>query len=182
MANRGDSKNEDRQLFREAMHDATPIQQEKVSPYKKRLRPKPLEQEQEPEREFTEHVADRDIETGDELLFSKPGLQKRVFQDLRRGHIQPEASIDLHGLRVREARPVLADFLQSCWDRRFRCVRIIHGKSRGSDGRQPVLKQKVNQWLPQWGEVLAYCSAPRWDGGTGATYVLLRRKKPEPWD
>jgi DNA-nicking Smr family endonuclease len=54
-------------------------------------------------------------------------------------------------------------------------VRIIHGKGRGS-GEQPVLKQKANQWLRQKDEVLAFVTAPRWDGGTGAVYVLLSGK------
>ena len=53
---------------------------------------------------------------------------------------------------------------------------IIHGKGQGSKDQQPILKQKTNQWLRQRDEVLAFCSAPRWNGGTGATYVLLSRK------
>ena len=36
------------------------------------------------------------------------------------------------------------------------------------------LKGKVNHWLMQRDEVLAFCSAPRTDGGTGAVYVLLK--------
>jgi DNA-nicking Smr family endonuclease len=39
-----------------------------------------------------------------------------------------------------------------------------------------VLKQKTNQWLRQREEVLAFATAPRWDGGTGAVYVLLSGK------
>ncbi|MGD8310820.1 MAG: Smr/MutS family protein, partial [Chromatiales bacterium] len=54
-------------------------------------------------------------------------------------------------------------------------VRIIHGK--GGVRGQPVLKQKVDQWLPQHPDVLALCSAPSWDGGTGAAYVLLARRR-----
>jgi DNA-nicking Smr family endonuclease len=37
-----------------------------------------------------------------------------------------------------------------------------------------VLKQKLNLWLRQREEVLAFTSAPRHDGGTGAAYILLR--------
>lgn len=43
----------------------------------------------------------------------------------------------------------------------------------------PVLKQKVNLWLRQRQDVLAFCSALRRDGGTGALYVLLRPAKPK---
>jgi DNA-nicking Smr family endonuclease len=44
-----------------------------------------------------------------------------------------------------------------------------------SKDQHPVLKGKVNSWLQQWDDVLAFCSARQCDGGTGATYVLLRR-------
>jgi DNA-nicking Smr family endonuclease len=54
-------------------------------------------------------------------------------------------------------------------------VRIIHGKGKSSEGKLPVLKGKVNSWLRQKGEVLAFCSARPNDGGTGAVYVLLKR-------
>jgi DNA-nicking Smr family endonuclease len=55
-----------------------------------------------------------------------------------------------------------------------RCARIIHGKGSSTSGRPPVLKQKVNYWLRLYDQVLAFCSATRRDGGTGAVYVLLR--------
>jgi len=57
---------------------------------------------------------------------------------------------------------------------RVRCARIIHGKGIRSSSAQPVLKQKVNYWLRLHDEVLAFCSATRGDGGTGAVYCLLR--------
>lgn len=55
-------------------------------------------------------------------------------------------------------------------------MRIVHGKGNGSRHRGPVLKQKLNYWLRQRDEVLAFCSARPVDGGTGAVYVLLRRR------
>ena len=54
-------------------------------------------------------------------------------------------------------------------------MRIIHGKGKSSEGKLPVLKGKVNAWLRQWDQVLAFCSARPNDGGTGAVYVLLSR-------
>ena len=78
---------------------------------------------------------------------------------------------------MREASQALDRFLVQSLTAGRRCVRIIHGKGRGSDGQQPVLKQKTNQWLRQRDEVLAFVTAPRWDGGTGAVYVLLSGKR-----
>ena len=116
------------------------------------------------------------IETPVFLDFVRPGVQRRVYRDLQRGVIEPQATLDLHGMRVIDARQVFSQFLSQSLKAGRRCVRIIHGKGRGSGNSQPVLKQKTNQWLQQRPEVLAFCTAPRWDGGTGAAYVLLSRK------
>jgi len=159
------------------MGDVDRLDQDRAEPFQRRRRPEPIEQPQDTAAQ--QAYSDRNIETGDELQFMRPGLQRRVYQDLRRGRIIPEASLDLHGLRVEEARRVLYRFVMHALDRGFRCVRIIHGRGGRAGDRQPVLKQKVDQWLPQQREVLAICSAPSWDGGTGAAYVLLARRRQE---
>jgi DNA-nicking Smr family endonuclease len=168
-----DGNEEDEAAFREAMEDVEPIADERADPYRKRRRPVPIDLPVGDEEDG--EIADLAIETGDFLEFRRPGIQNRLFHDLRRGVIEAEGTLDLHGLRVREARPALARFLNHSLATGRRCVRIIHGKGRGS-GAQPVLKQKVNQWLRQKDEVLAFVTAPRWDGGTGAVYVLLSGK------
>ena len=81
-----------------------------------------------------------------------------------------------HGMTIEEARQVLGEFLRNARHNRHLCVRIIHGKGRGSK-HGPVLKQQVFRWLQRWDEVLALCSARPVDGGTGAIYVLLREKR-----
>ena len=103
------------------------------------------------------------------------GLQQRVLRKLRRGQFAIEAELDLHGYIVPEAREALAVFLRDAQLTGKRCVRIIHGKGLGAEGRLPVLKIKVNSWLRQKDQVLAFCSTRPQDGGTGAVYVLLKK-------
>jgi DNA-nicking Smr family endonuclease len=169
---------DDQAAFRAAMEDVEPISAAQVDPYRRKRRPEPLNLPvgDEDDGDF----ADLAIETGDFLEFRRPGIQHRLFHDLQRGLIETQGSLDLHGMRVREAKPALARFLSFSVANGRRCVRIIHGKGRGSDREQPVLKQKTNQWLRQREEVLAFVSAPRWDGGTGAVYVLLSGKHRQP--
>ena len=167
------AKNDDK-LFRQAMADVTPIKDKRITPVRKKHRPVPLNLPVGDENE--EDFADLQIETGEELIFKRPGIQNRVFEDLKRGYIEPEATLDLHGMRVVDARQAMSRFLQQSLKRHLRCIMVIHGKGQGSKDQQPILKQKTNQWLRQRDEVLAFCSAPRWNGGTGATYVLLSRK------
>jgi DNA-nicking Smr family endonuclease len=162
------------ELFREAIGDVRPLPQDRAEPHRVRRRPLPLEL---PTGDTDDdQLADSAGETPEFLDFMRPGVQRRLYDDLRRGLIPPEATLDLHGMRVTEARLALLRFLLQSLHRQRRCVRLIHGKGFGSGGEPAVLKQKVNHWLPQRPEVLAFCSAPRWDGGTGAAYVLLSRR------
>ena len=116
-----------------------------------------------------------EIETGDELLFIRPGIQKQILRKLRRGQFSVEKELDLHGMTIDVARQALSRFLAKCTIQHHRCIRIIHGKGHGSKEKQPILKVKLNYWLQQRDEVLAFCSARPVDGGTGAVYILLKR-------
>lgn len=164
----------DSELFRQAVDDAEPLGLEAPVQYRERPppipRPRPPEADEVAERQLSEH----EIDTPEYLLYSQPGVQRRVLAELRRGRIALDLELDLHGLTAAHAQATLREFLAECRARHLRCVRIIHGKGARSADRQPVLKRKLNYWLRLRPEVLAFCSAPRHDGGTGALYVLLR--------
>jgi DNA-nicking Smr family endonuclease len=109
-----------------------------------------------------------------EQTFVRTGLSPDIAGKLRRGHWSVQAELDLHGLTVDEAHDALSDFVVAARARRYRCVRVIHGKGLTSPGKEPVLKGKVRRWLAHWDEVLAYTEAPRHAGGGGAMLVLLK--------
>jgi DNA-nicking Smr family endonuclease len=161
------------------MADAAPLRQERAEPFRRRLPPRPIAQPEHLKESEAERVdlSESEVVTGELLEFSRPGVQERLMRDLRCGAIAPDLEVDLHGLTVSYAHETLDDFFRECARRQVRCARIIHGKGRRSDERQPVLKQKVNYWLRLREEVLAFCSATRRDGGTGAVYVLLRNPR-----
>lgn len=116
------------------------------------------------------------LDTGDELNFRRPHVPESVLVKLRRGHFTVDAEIDLHGLTGAEARAALREFTAEAVARRMNCVRVIHGKGRRSGPRGPVLKNVVNQWLQRTDDILAFGSARGVDGGSGAVYVLLRKR------
>ncbi len=168
-------------MFREAVADAIPLRQQKQTPHRSTPPPIPLQRQRDEEQVLEDMLSDNldptELETGEELLYCRPGLQHSVLRKLRRGQYSVGAELDLHGMRVVEARQALGHFLQHSLAHDIRVVRIIHGKGNGSLHKQPVLKGKVNHWLRQRIEVLAFCSARPVDGGTGAIYVLLRRAR-----
>lgn len=170
---------EDIDLFRASVGDVRPVRDDRIMPHRHAVSPRPAFRERDEAAVLHDLLSDHfdaaDMETGEELLFIRPGLQLRTLRKLRRGQIVVSAELDLHGMTVPVARSSVARFLVECQRHRIQCARIIHGKGRGSRHRGPVLKQKVGGWLRQREEVLAYCSARNYDGGTGAIYVLLKR-------
>lgn len=141
--------------------------------------PLPLQHWLDEERVLLESISDDFdvstlLDTDDQLSYRRPGIGVDVTQRLRAGHWSIQRQLDLHGLRVDEAREALGDFVRQAHRAGLRCVRIVHGKGLGSPGRSPVLKSRVQRWLVQKNEVLAFVQARPLDGGAGALVVLLQ--------
>jgi len=182
MAEFREIKQNDRELFRQSVGDVVPIKQDRITSWPRRPKAVPAKRLAD-ERNVMQVLALGDFEpeeaeAGDAILFKRQGVQERVFRKLQRGQFSIEAELDLHGLKIDAAREALSQFLARVRSTRQRCVRIIHGKGRGSPDGKPVLKMRLQGWLRQRDEVLAYCSARSRDGGTGAVYVLIKRHAP----
>ena len=118
-----------------------------------------------------------EVETGagESLRFRRPIVGRQTMRKLSKGSFSVQSELDLHGMTVPQARGALRTFIGESLLPGYTCVRVVHGKGLGSGTRGPVLKGKVNNWLRQWQEVLAFVSTRQVDGGTGAVYVLLRK-------
>ena len=114
------------------------------------------------------------LDVDDQMSYRAKGIGTDVTRKLRRGDWSIQGQIDLHGLRSDEAREALGQFIRDATRQGWRCLRVVHGKGLGSPGREPVLKAKVQRWLVQKSEVLAFVQAKPAEGGAGALVVLLR--------
>ncbi|MBI4006652.1 MAG: Smr/MutS family protein [Gammaproteobacteria bacterium] len=169
----------DRDLFRRNIGSVNRIKHDRVVLNSQKPPPVPVQSRAEDQAVIQKLAmspfAVEEVECGDELLFKRPGIQQQILRKLRRGQFAVEKVLDLHGMTVKEAKVALIRFLADCRTEGCRCVRIIHGKGHGSINRQPILKNKLNQWLQRQQDVLAFTSARLVDGGTGAVYVLIKR-------
>ena len=107
------------------------------------------------------------------------GLDRKTAEKLRKGQIPIEARLDLHGMSQSQAHAALNEKLKRSYERGHRCILVITGKGR-SPGSEGVLKRRTAEWLasaPLSAIVLRFVSAQAKDGGDGALYVLLRRKR-----
>ncbi|NHO66934.1 DNA endonuclease SmrA [Aestuariicella hydrocarbonica] len=126
--------------------------------------------------EFIEPVDPSDI-----LSFQRPGIQNGVFRNLRLGKYAIEARLDLHRHTVEQAREAVFRFVSDCLKHDIRCALITHGKGEGR--KQPaVLKSCIAHWLPQLAEVMAFHSAQKQHGASGATYIMLRKSERKRQD
>lgn len=108
------------------------------------------------------------------LSYSNPRVPTKRVQALKNGQIFLEAKLDVQGLKTEAAREALCQFIDTEAQKQERCVLIIHGTD-SKKGAPPLIKNLINQWLPQFNEVLAFHSAQPKDGGLEAVYVLLKR-------
>jgi DNA-nicking Smr family endonuclease len=108
------------------------------------------------------------------------GLDPRILRRLRRGQFAYQAYLDLHGRSATAARIEVEAFIADAVRVGHRCVLIVHGRGRNSRDGIPILKERLKGWLARGRvgrAVLAFTSALSADGGTGAVYVLLRRRR-----
>lgn len=121
---------------------------------------------------------------------SKGGLDGRTAERLRKGEIEPERRIDLHGLTEAAAHDALLKFLRASRRSGARLVLVISGKGApapASDapfamdfGARGVLRAMVPRWFeePQFVRLIADSRvAHRRHGGEGAFYVYLRKNR-----
>lgn len=108
---------------------------------------------------------------------TSPGVDRRTAERLHRGQMEIDGRIDLHGMTQSEAHDALAAFMDKAEGRGWRCVLVITGKGTRGGG---VLRAAVPRWLnlpPHRARILSFGAARPKDGGDGALYVLLRRRR-----
>jgi DNA-nicking Smr family endonuclease len=105
-------------------------------------------------------------------------LDRRTWLRLKRGHVELDQTLDLHGQTQERAHQRLRAFVADAQARGSRCVLVVTGKGLESGG---ILRNMVPRWLneePNRARVVAYSPAQPRHGGGGALYVLLRRRRP----
>ena len=116
------------------------------------------------------------------------GVNGATQERLKRGLIEPDARIDLHGMTQDAAHRTLFAWLATAHARGHRLVLVITGKGNPkNDDNAPwmmsphgVLKQMVPRWLNEAGLAALIAStgpAHARHGGDGALYVYLRKPR-----
>jgi len=179
----------DADLFAAAMRDAKPLRRSKVAPHpnplpvgegvRTRAAHSPL-----PPGEVASGPKPADLIRGERVrgsnaLQPNPGIDRRTAERLRKGAMEIDRRIDLHGMTEANAHAALDRFVRQAWRDGARVLLVITGKGSVREGGG-VLRRNLPRWLAT-GEhaarVLRIESAQPRHGGAGAYYVLLRRQR-----
>jgi len=192
----GDLSQEDRDLWRHVTRDAKPLKKRepapRAAPEPKATAPEPKATAPEPEAPAPEAKAKTAKPARLERAAPRPappapalrhgraaGVDRRSAQRLTRGQLPVEAALDLHGHTQDQAHAALERFLSEVQARGLRCVLVITGKGTTKEAGG-VLRNQVPRWLNEpvnRARILAFDYAQPKDGGLGALYVLIRRKR-----
>ncbi|QLI83063.1 Smr/MutS family protein [Chitinibacter fontanus] len=167
----------DKELFLRAMADVKPLTIQQFAHPPQPVSPWPRQQRIEDGSvyaDMTDFWPWDELAEGEQLHFSRPGMRLEQLKRLKKGEFAIDGELDLHGETVDSARQQVAHFLVQSQARKYRCVRIIHGKGLSSKDGFPILKLKLKNWLVQRDEVLAFVQAKPSQGCAGAVLVLLR--------
>ena len=178
---------QERMQFLEEMQDVRPIRRTNRADtsVSRELTPGHLERQRAAVAETARdenHLTANDLEllsSHDVLSFMRPGVQHGVFRKLRLGQYGIEARLDLHRMTVDEARREVFGFVKDCLRYGLRSVLILHGKGERNPDNIALLKSYVAKWLTELDAVMAFHSAQRHHGGTGAVYVMLRKNEQQ---
>ena len=170
-------------LFLSSMEDVTPISSDTIKPLSSSPHSSLAQQQKRQAAENTlstdeNYLSTESVELVEPfaiLSFKKDGVQGPVFKNLRLAKYQVDATLDLHGQLLKNARNTLFNFINDCQQQNVRVVLIRHGVGIKNKTKPGILKSFVNKWLPELPAVLAFHTAQRHHGGSGATYVLLKK-------
>jgi len=109
-------------------------------------------------------------------------FDRDVSRALSRRRLSPEASIDLHGMTLAAAERAVTRFLERACAQDLRVVLVVTGKGLRQEGGRTIdgrIRGEFVGWLNRGDNrerVRAVRAAHAHHGGTGAFYLLLRRR------
>jgi DNA-nicking Smr family endonuclease len=173
----------DADLFAKAMADVKPLESRKRPRVIPTAKPEgPLKPKERFLAALGMTAAPKPKPPEPELQADAKGFDRDVDRALSRGKLDPEARLDLHGMTLATAERAVARFLEQATAQEWRVVLIITGKGyRRENGR--VVEGRIRAEFVGWlnraenrARIRAVRAAHPRHGGSGAFYVLLRRR------
>lgn len=105
-------------------------------------------------------------------------VNRAMAKQIKSGKYPVDMKLDLHGMTQHQAHLALVNAVENAYAQGKRCLLVITGKGKFSQGGG-VLKRQLPSWLNQANlrpYILMINEATQADGGSGAFYVMIRKK------
>ena len=176
------AREDDSAIFAKAMSGVVPVRaggRDMPSP------PEPVKLPVRPAGNILEDIVSGKVEftlafTEEYIEGQVKGLDPAVMGMLKAGSYSLEGHLDLHGQNLEQAYASLALFIKEAYHNNKRHLLLVTGRGRNSPGGASVIRDRVQSWLtkePFKRVMLAFATAKKRDGGSGALYILLRKRK-----
>ena len=174
-------KNTDQKLWDIATSDVTQIAQKSISP--KPIRPRKMTKKSQGvsleavgfiELEIFKPRTQKPAPTLEKSSFQIDAALKKRFE---RGDLPLDGKIDLHGLTLEQAHRKFLSFIHTKIAAGARFILIVTGKGVGGEG---IIRKSLPLWCDSAEikqHILQRTEAKPHHGGSGATYILLRKSK-----
>ena len=134
-------------------------------------------------------ILDKDKEDWENFLNNKEKILNKDFFYKKKIRQEKIRKIDLHGYTIEEANNAIEKFIQKCFDENVTKIIVITGKGlRSKNIENPYLSKDLSilkYSVPEFIEnnksltqlIIETTDAKIGDGGSGAFYIYLKRKK-----
>lgn len=135
-----------------------------------------------PSSSFSKAVPNQERHVGNYQKDHVKKAEKNLSKSMRRGEFSCDAKIDLHGYSQDQAYDALHNFIEKNYFSQKRHLLIITGKGKfcyQTYQNMGILKPKLPEWFydSHFAKyVSVYQKAAPKDGGSGAYYIILRKK------
>ena len=102
-------------------------------------------------------------------------------KSIRSGSLDPDRTLDLHGMNLDTAWVAIDRILDRAWSNHERVVLLVTGRERPDPERlgRGKIRAALRDWLAHSrhaGHIAAVRGAHRRHGGAGSVYIILRRR------
>ena len=137
---------------------------------------------------MTNKISDKDKKDWENFLLSKEKLQNKDNKFNKKKYFKIK-SIDLHGYTLEEANKSIKNFINKCYEEKINKLIVVTGKGLHSNNEKDpyvskdlsILKHSVPEFIKNNIEIMKKITeitvAKIEDGGDGAFYIYLKRKK-----
>ena len=171
---------DDQDIWKQVSKTVSPLDPEKAH---KAVRPKLTKKTAKPEPKKSSVPLSKEPQNLSFDTRDHSNIDRQTYKKLKRGDIQVEARLDLHGLNVIEAFDATNEFLLNAYNSGKRCVLVITGKGIKNFGNSPsrgILREKFPDWVEMpalKSKIIKIAPAASKHGGEGAFYVYLKKHK-----